>query len=214
MLKKSWNYFKKDFWRYILFNIFWFLIVSFLFFAGLRSFFNGNYLILFFLFIIAGPVLLIGLLFVDNKGKDFKGILKKVKKRAYSSILTFVFSAAIYALLVYDLVFVINIIGDNKLLFIFPVVILYIILIFNAFQIPFWGLLIRKNKISFFSHLKKSLKSFKNNFIFTFFWSLVIFVLTVALVFSRIGALFFLNSSLSILILVASDFILKEGDNK
>ena len=200
--------------RYILFNVLWFIVVSFLFFAGMRSFFNGNYLILAIIFIIAGPIFLIGLLFVDNRGKELKNILKKVKKRAYSSILTFVFSATIYALLVYDLIFVINIIGDNKLLLIFPIIILYIIFIFNAFQIPFWGLLIRKDKISFFSHLKKSLKLFKNNFIFTFFWSLVIFVLSVVLIFSRGGALIFLNSFLSIFVLIGTDFILEEGDNK
>jgi len=143
-----------------------------------------------------------------------KKILEKVKKRSYSSILTFVFSAAIYTLLVYDFLFVFNIIGENKLLLIFPILIIYIILIFNAFQIPLWGLLIREDKISFFSHLKKALKLFKNNFIFTFFGSLVIFILSIVLVFSRVGALIFLNSSISILILVATDFILKEGDNK
>lgn len=197
----------------MIFNIIWFFIITFLYFITLRSVFEGNYFMVIIPILFGGPMILLGLELVYNSNFEIKKVLKRVRKKLYTSIIIFVFTAVVYGVLIYDFFFALNKVGNNKLLLIFPVLILYLIIVFNMYQINLWGMISEDYNLRFFKYLKKSYQSTINNFLFALFWSLIIFVFIIILIFTRVGAFLFLNSFVSILILNGKDHML-ENENK
>ncbi len=200
----------------MLFNLIWFIIISFLFFISMRSIFTEKYLLLLILLLIGGPLFLFGFELAANNDFKLKEVLKKARVKLYRSILVFILVIAVYIILVYDFLFVLNKIGENKFLLIFPVLILYLIIMFNMYQINLWGLLIKKPNLNFMKYLKIVFQLTKDNFLFTLIWSLIIFVFAILLIFTRIGAFIFLNSFISILVINGTEYMLKktEGDKE
>lgn len=197
----------------MIFNIIWFFIVTFLYFITLRSVFQGNYFILVIPILSGGPMILVGLELAYNSNFEIKKILKRVRKKLYSSIIIFVFTAVVYGVLIYDFFFVLNKVGNNKLYLIFPVIILYLVIMFNMFQINLWGMISEDYNLRFFKYLKKAYQNTVYNFLFALLWSLLIFVFIIILIFTRVGAFLFLNSFVSILILNGKEYML-ENENK
>ena len=199
-----------------MFNLIWFISISFLFFISMRSFFTEKYFLLSIPLLIGGPLFLFGFELAENNDFKLKEILKKLRGKLYRSILVFIFVITVYIILVYDFLFVLNKIGESKLLLIFPVLILYLIIMFNMYQINLWGLLIKKPNKDFIKYLKEAFQLTKNNFLFTLIWSLIIFSFSFLLIFTRIGAFILLNSFFSILVINGTEYMLKktEGDKE
>lgn len=193
----------------MIFNIIWFFIITFLYFISLRSIFGGNYFILAIPILAGGPLILVGLELAYNNNFEIKKVLKRVRKKLYTSLIIFVFSAVVYGVLVYDFLFVLDKVGNNKLFLIFPVIILYIIIMFNMFQINLWGMISEDYNLRFFKYLKKAYQNTVYNFLFALLWSLIIFVFIIVLLLTRVGAFLFLNSFVSILILNGKDHMLE-----
>jgi len=210
LLKKSWNDFKKHYLKYMIFNIIWFFVITFLYFITLRSIFGGNYFILAIPILAGGPLILVGLELAYNSNFEIKKVLKRVRKKLYTSLIIFVFSAVVYGVLVYDFFFVLDKVGNNKLFLIFPVIILYLIIMFNMYQINLWGMISEDYNLRFFKYLKKAYQNTVYNFLFALLWSLIIFVFIIILLLTRVGAFLFLNSFVSILILNGKDHMLEK----
>ena len=200
----------------MMFNLIWFIVMSFLFFILMRSIFTEKYFLLSIPLLVSGPLFLFGFELAENNDFKLKEVLKKARVKIYRSILVFILAIAVYIILVYDFLFVLNKIGENKLLLIFPVLILYLIIMFNMYQINLWGLLIKKPNLNFMKYLKKAFKLTKDNFLFTLIWSLIIFIFAILLIFTRIGAFIFLNSFFSILVINGTEYMLNktEGDKE
>ena len=213
LLKKSWNDFKEYYLKYMIFNIIWFFVITFLYFISLRSIYGGNYFILIIPILLGGPLILSGLELVNNGNFQIKQVLKNLKEKLYTSIIIFVFSAVVYGVLIYDFFFALNKVGNNNLYLVFPVIILYLIIMFNMYQISLWGLIFEKYNLKFFKYLKKAYQNTIDNFLFALIWSLIIFIFIIILVFTRIGAFLFLNSFVSILILNGKDQMLLENES-
>lgn len=194
----------------MIFNIIWFFVITFLYFITLRSLFGGNYFILAIPILAGGPLMLLGLELVHNSNFKIKEVVKRVRKKLYTSIIIFVFSAVVYGVLIYDFFFVLDKVGNNKLLLIFPVIILYLIIMFNMFQINLWGMISEDYNLRFFKYLKKAYQNTVYNFLFALLWSLIIFVFIIILLLTRVGAFLFLNSFVSILILNGKDHMLEK----
>lgn len=181
-----------------------------MFFIGFRAVFGGNYFLIIFPLIFIGPLLLIGFQQVDRVEFKLSALFNKIKDRLYRSILIFLVMITGYIILIYDFIFALNKIGDNKFLLIFPVLILYLVIIFNMFQLNLWGLLILKPGIKLWEQIKASYRLTINNFGFAFFWSFIIVTFGLLLIFSRIGALIFLNSFVSILTINGTEYMLDQ----
>ncbi len=194
----------------MIFNIIWFFVITFLYFITLRSIFGGNYFILAIPILAGGPLILVGLELAYNSNFEIKKVLKRVRKKLYTSLIIFVFSAVVYGVLVYDFFFVLDKVGNNKLFLIFPVIILYLIIMFNMFQINLWGMISEDYNLRFFKYLKKAYQNTVYNFLFALLWSLIIFVFIIILLLTRVGAFLFLNSFVSILILNGKDHMLEK----
>ncbi|MGM0437961.1 MAG: hypothetical protein ACQEQD_06785 [Bacillota bacterium] len=154
-------------------------------------------------------MILVGLELVNNSNFEIKKVLKRVRKKLYTSIVIFVFTAVVYGVLIYDFFFVLDKVGNNKLFMIFPVIILYLVIMFNMYQINLWGMISEDHNLRFFKYLKKAYQNTVYNFLFALLWSLLIFVFIIFLVFTRVGAFLFLNSFVSILILNGKDHMLE-----
>ena len=198
----------------MIFNIIWFFVITFLYFITLRSIFGGNYFILAIPILAGGPLILVGLELAYNSNFEIKKVLKRVRKKLYTSLIIFVFSAVVYGVLVYDFFFVLDKVGNNKLFLIFPVIILYLIIMFNMFQINLWGMISEDYNLRFFKYLKKAYQNTVYNFLFALLWSLIIFVFIIILIFTRVGAFLFLNSFVSILILNGKDHMLENANKE
>ena len=214
LLKKSWNDFKKHYLKYMIFNIIWFFVITFLYFISLRSVFGGNYFLLIIPVISGGPLILAGLELVNNSNFEIKKIIKRVREKLYTSIIIFIFTAVVYGVLIYDFFFVLNKVGNNKLYLIFPVIILYLIIMFNMYQINLWGLISEDYNLNFFKYIKKAYQNTIHNFLFALLWSLLIFIFIIILIFTRVGAFLFLNSFVSILILNGKEQMLENEENR
>ena len=210
VLRRSWEQFRENIFKFILFNGIWFMLASFLFFLVFRGIVVHNYFMLIPPVVLLGPFFLTGLYIIKEQNFSFKYIINVVRDKFLKGLLSFLIITTFYGILIYDFFFVLEKIGDNTILLILPVIVLYLIIMFSMIQLNYWGLLVLKPELSYLEYFKKAYSYTLKNFIFSFIWSLFILFLGTVLIFSRFGIPIFFMSSIGLLIINGTKHMLEE----
>ncbi|MFW6410331.1 MAG: hypothetical protein ACOCZR_04740 [Halanaerobiales bacterium] len=214
VLKESWFSFRRNILKFIMFSIIWFTAASFLFFTTYRSFFSGEYYLSIFPLLFSGPLLLIGLKVAKECDFSFKIVFSTMRSHFGRAVLSFVFALLIYGILIFDLYFVLTRIWDQGWYLIFPVLVFYVIIFFTMYQVVFWGLLVLRPMWTFWQILRQAYRIVLGNLLFSFFWTILIIVLSGSLLFSRIGMPLFFIAFSSLMIVNGSEFMLKRMERE
>jgi hypothetical protein len=211
IVKESWVDFRNNIFKFILFNGIWFIFASFLWFIGFRGFVVLDYYMLAIPLAFMGPLFLVGLHVIKYREFSIKKIINIFKETFIKGLVSFVLSIMMYGLLIFDFFFILNKIGDNKLFLIFPVIILYIMIMFSMIQLNYWGLLVMRSELKFVKRVKEAYRYTLSNFIFSFIWTIFILLLGAILIFSRLGIPVFFMSSIGLLIINGTIYMIEES---
>ncbi|MFP4015555.1 MAG: hypothetical protein ACLFUI_00860 [Halanaerobiales bacterium] len=190
IIKKVFVRFYDNLFKMAILNLIWFslLILPFLLSLVMRN----PYIIMIgtlYLVIIAGPVTLSAMSFIDNtldhgysKFKDFFNGIKENFKRG---LLAFLFSFTVYLILVVDIVFFLQ--GSASIfLQILTIFFFYIFIVFTIMQVYYWGLLTIQKDVGLWTIIKRSLILVMDNIvpsILIFLFLLIIVILHIVVPF-------------------------------
>ncbi|MFP4662292.1 MAG: hypothetical protein ACLFPF_08875 [Halanaerobiales bacterium] len=133
-----------------------------------------------YLIIIAGPVTLSAMSFVDSTldhgysklGTFFTGIKENFKR----GVLAFLFSFIVYLVLILDIVFFLQG-ADSIIMQILAIFFFYLIIVFTIMQVYYWGLLTIQKEVGLWMIIKRSIILVMDNIIL----SILIFIFLIIL---------------------------------
>lgn len=218
IIKESIIKFYDELFKFVIVNILWFsiLILPFLFLYISTA--NIVFIILIlYLLIIAGPLMMSGLSYIDNSlnrfGSDIKDFFIGIKENFKRGIQGFLFTFFAYFLIIIDLIFFLQR-SENYLMMIISMLFFYMLIIFSMMQIYFWGLLTIRKDVGFLQIVKQSFALVLDNIfptILVFLFLVIIFILNLVL---AIIMPFFFFMLTALVFVITSKTILKKYETE
>lgn len=222
LIKQVFGCFYDNLFFLIFFNILWFLLVFPLLFLSFQGVVMG-FLLLLLSLIPVGPLFLSGLKVLDKLAAGEKPRLRdlflNLKESFIPGLIGFIYSLAVYLILIVDIYFFYNRIEQNYLMIPLAVIIFYLIIFFSMSQLYFWGLSVREAERSLWQKIKKSLLLVLDNMLASFLWLMFVISCTALLlvILPGIPILFFGLIGLTIMLgnrIIMQQYIEEESGNK
>lgn len=191
LLKTTFRDFYQDLFKLVLLSTAWFTITSFLLFLIFIALNSGLYLLLIFPFLFLAPIFLTALFGADKivkKGElKLKSLFTDFKDNFFRALISFIFTAVLYLIFIIDLRFFLLKGQNNVWLLAFAFLFAYLIIYFSIYQAYLWALLVIQADRSLKTVFKNAVILSLDNIIFSLFWFLSLFLLTVLLFITGIG---------------------------
>lgn len=191
ILKSTFIDFYEDLFKFVLLSTAWFVISFLLIFTIFIGVTSGWYLIILLPLILMGPVFLTSLYGADkitNKGKvSLKKLFSYFKNNFWRSFLVFLITVILYLIFLVDLRFFLIKGQDNIWFLAFAFLFAYLLIYFSIYQAYLWGLLIIQGEKSLKNIIKNAAIISLDNMLFSLFWFLAIFLITVILAVTGVG---------------------------
>lgn len=164
-------------------NLFSFLILLLPFsLLGISSVYFVLFLSIFISAILAGPVILSGMDYINKtfnrEDTSIKGFFIGIKDNFLKGLTTFLFTIVTYLVILLDIYFFMQR-SDNFLMMVIGIMFFYILIFFSLFQFYFWPLRVMK-ELRFFDAVKQAFLLVMDNFLVTFL--LFIFILIIIII--------------------------------
>lgn len=164
-------------------NLFSFLILLLPFsLLGISSVYFVLFLSIFISAILAGPVILSGMDYINKilnrEDVGIKGFLAGIKVNFLKGVSSFFFMLVTYLVILLDIYFFMQR-SDNFLMMVIGIMFFYILIFFSLFQFYFWPLRVMK-ELRFFDAVKQAFLLVMDNFLVTFL--LFIFILIIIII--------------------------------
>jgi len=205
LIKQVFGCFYDNLFFLIFFNILWFILVFPLLFLSFQGVVMG-FLLLLLSLIPVGPLFLSGLKVLDQLAAGekarFRDLFLNLKGSFLPGLTGFIYSLAVYLILIVDIYFFYNRIEQSYLMIPLAVIIFYLIIFFSMSQLYFWGLNVRETEKSLWQRIKKSLLLVLDNMLASFLWLMFVISFTALLlvILPGIPILFFGLIGLTIMI--------------
>lgn len=205
--------FYEHLFRYVFLNIIGFLLFLPVIVFGYSGIVSGWYLPLIIPVFFTGPIFLAALHIARRVVEDNELVIKdffiNIKTYFKKGLLGFLYSLAVYAVLIVDLIFFLSRDNGNIWMLALAIIVLYFLLIFSASQLYLWGLLAWREDLSFGKVIKQSFLLILDNLLFSLLWLITMIVFIVIITITAVGIPVLMMGVISLLIINGSKVILE-----
>lgn len=214
IIKESFKNFYEYLFQFVIINLISFAIILLPF--SLLAISNTYFMLLISLFcfaIIAGPLILSGMEYVNNslnrEEASIKNFFIGIKDNFKKGVSAFLFIIAGYFVILVDIYFFLQY-SENFLMMVISIMFFYFLILFSMFQLYFWPSMVIEKDLSFLQTIKRSFLLIVDNFVQTgiiFIFVLIILFLNLILPFLMP---FFIFTFLSLVLVLLSRTILEK----